>query len=163
MCFPTGSTAYATMACWPVPSSKPISQRFGAYSTHRPPNKMTRKPQKSSRSHFASHVRNAAARCASWKSSTVARSHNPALYQGGRPHDGTPLMPPNWILKRTAFQDGSDLRPVALIMLRWPRVTVNHAGQCRKSTQKLILAGSTSQSASPPIASPGTALTMLSP
>jgi len=76
---------------------------------------------------------------------------------------GRPSFHHNWILKRTAFQAGSDLRPVAMIMLRWPRVTVNHADQCRKTTQKLILAGSTSQSASPPIASPGTALTMLSP
>jgi hypothetical protein len=76
---------------------------------------------------------------------------------------GRPSFHHNWILKRTAFQAGSDLRRIAMIMPRWPRVTVEHTDQCRKTTPKLILAGSTCQSASPPIASPGTALTMLSP
>jgi len=69
----------------------------------------------------------------------------------------------NWILKRTAFRARSDLRSVAMIMPRRPCVTDKHTDQCRKTTQKLILPASTSQSAFPQRASPDIALTMLSP
>ena len=76
---------------------------------------------------------------------------------------GRPSRHQNYILKRTAFRAGPDLRSAAMIMPRRPCVTVKHTDQCRKITQKLILPGSTSQSALPQRASPDTALTMLSP
>lgn len=74
-----------------------------------------------------------------------------------------PSLHHNRILKCTAFQAASDLRPIAMILPRRPRVKVKHTDQWRKTTQKRILAGSTSQSTSPQIASTDTVLTMLSP
>jgi hypothetical protein len=74
-----------------------------------------------------------------------------------------PSLHHNWILKCTAFQVGSDLSPIAIILPRRPRVKAKHTDQRRQTTQKIILAGSTSQSTSPQIASTDTALTMLSP
>jgi hypothetical protein len=51
--------------CSPVRHERLTSQRLGPYLAHKPPNRMTRQPPRSSRSHCENHAPIAAGKCAS--------------------------------------------------------------------------------------------------
>lgn len=74
-----------------------------------------------------------------------------------------PSLHQNWILKCNAFRAGRGLRIAAMITFKWSQAMPKHTDQWWKATPQPILAGSTSHSLSPQIASTGTHPTMLSP
>jgi hypothetical protein len=74
-----------------------------------------------------------------------------------------PSLHRNWILKRTSFRVGPDLRPAAMNRIKRFRANKKHTDQGWKITPQPILAASTNHWLPSQIASTRTTLFMLSP
>ncbi len=74
-----------------------------------------------------------------------------------------PPLHQNWILKRTSFPVGPDLRPAAMNTIKRLRATTKYTDQCWKITPQPILTALKNHWFPPQTAATGTTQFMLSP